>query len=120
VERRPHDDPVSFATRGRILDREQSQPVVADSVPIRRIGPTTADFDLQIRSHVGNLGPLHGLREWEERLNSILGRTISDPSRFDLLGTVSFPFQLDHRDQNLLFHCKLSALPFFRPYMSYL
>jgi hypothetical protein len=27
---------------------------------------------------------------------------------------------LDHRDQNLLFHCKLSALPFFRPYMSYL
>lgn len=114
MERPQHDDPTSFSLRGRILDEEQSQPVDTSSEPMPRIGPTTDDFHPHIYSHAGNLGPLCA---WEERPGCILGQTISSPSRLDLFGTISFPFQLDQRDQNLLFHCKLPALSFSRPYI---
>jgi hypothetical protein len=114
----PSPDASASATSGRkILEKEQSQLAHANSVLRFRIDPTIHDFQLGISAHAENLNPLNRFYRLDERISGIVEHKKSNPPSLDLFSTTTFPFHLDRRDQNLLFHCKLLSMPLSQPYV---
>jgi hypothetical protein len=113
TEKSTHCAPGSVTSRERISEKEQSQ--LEDTSSALRSGMIDSANEVFYQGvcppakYSKPWNPFHGL---EEMTNCMPEQQISSSTRIDPFGTISFPFQLDHRDRNLLFHCQSGSFFF--------